>query len=81
MLWLNQLLVVDDKFELQTQTFRCTAAHGHAVQEDLKVVHHRAVLGLNVEVQPNGGLALVDLQTGLGDRIVYPVMDVKGVGI
>ena len=73
----NQLLFIDNQLKLKPQGVRRLPAENHPVEKNFKIVHHRAIPGVNVEFEFNERLVLIDLQLRLGHRIVDPVMDIK----
>lgn len=44
---LEHLLIVYNKSEFERKRFRCLAAHYHASQEYLKIIHHGTILGID----------------------------------
>ena len=81
--FLHNRLVVYNKSEGKTQLFGCLTAHNHSSEENLKVIHHRAVLSVNSKSEGYGFVFLIYLECGLLNGVVYSVVDVKGglVGI
>ena len=59
---LYQLLLVYDQFELQAKLFCGLPAKHHSLHEDLKILHNRAVLRINHQLQFYQCFVLVDLQ-------------------
>ena len=59
---LYQLLLVNDQLELQAELFCRLSAKHHSLHEDLKILHNRAVLRINHQLQFYQCFVLVDLQ-------------------
>ena len=47
----DELLLIDDQLEFQSQLIRSFSAKDHALKEDFKIIHHRAVSGVNMQLE------------------------------
>ena len=63
---------------MQPQLFGSLAAQEHPLHKDLKIIHHRAIAGIDDQLELNQRLRLVDLQFRLFDGVIHPVVDIKG---
>ena len=64
------MLLVDDQLKFQAQSLGCLTAHGHTAEENLEIVHDRAVVGINGELQLDDGALLIDFKQGLLDGVL-----------
>ena len=65
----HQLLLIDHKLKVQPQLFGGLAAQEHPLHKDLKIIHHRAIAGIDDQLELNQRLRLVDLQLRLFDGV------------
>jgi len=84
LLWLSEVrdvpsdhfLPVDDEGKAQLQLFGGLAAEDHTAEEDLKIVHNGAEVGIDAEIEDD--LISLDANLRTLDRIVNAVVDIEG---
>jgi len=77
----DQGLLVDHQLEMQAQFFRSLAAKKHAAHEDLKIIHHRTVFGVYVQLQKDLCFFFVDGKGCFPGRVIDSVVDVEGCDV
>jgi len=77
MCFLHQLCFIDHELEVKAEGLGCLFAELHSFEEDLEVVHYRAELGVNGELELDDGMCFVDLEFCFLYRVVYTVVDVE----
>ena len=74
--FLQQPCPVDNQFKLKPQRLGGLAAQHHALQEDFKILHHRAYFRGDFNSKDTELLFRVNVQVGIFHCIVYAVVDV-----
>ena len=59
----HQSLFIDDQMKIHSQILRCPSAQQHAVHENLKILSDFSVPCVNLQLQLDGGVALIDLKS------------------
>lgn len=67
--------------KIHSQILRRPSAQQHAVHKNFKILSDFSVPCVNLQLQLDGGMALIDLQIRRGDRVIHPVMNIKLAGI
>ena len=73
----KQHLPVDHQLEGKAEPLRRLAAKEHAAKEDLKIIHHRAVLGVDGHFKGDGILCIVDDGVCAAHGVVHTVVDIE----
>lgn len=73
----DQLLVVDDQFECQSQLFSGFPAENHALEKDLEIIHDRTEMCVDGKPERDDRMCIIDFQFGTGERIIDAVMDIE----
>lgn len=73
---LKHLLSVDDQRKAQAQLLSGFSAHEHPIHKNLKILHHRADSGVNVQIQCQRLILRVDGHFGVGSGVIHPVVDI-----
>ena len=76
----QEILPVDHEAETAVQVLSGTAAHRHAVQEDLEVLHDLGDRGVDAQIKDEGPVVQVNGKSQRLRRIVDPVVNVEGLG-